>query len=69
MITETEKTYVYKVETKSLDILSMGTFESELEYLLQNTNKHLFLDFSEVEEVSSAVLGILLQKKMKQKKV
>lgn len=68
MIRQTSKSNVYTVEAKSLDILCMGGFERELENSLQNANSHLFLDFSEVEEVSSAILGILLHKKMKMRK-
>jgi anti-anti-sigma factor len=46
----------------------MGAFERDLEKTLQNAFTHIYLDFSEVEEVSSAILGILLHKKMKMRK-
>ncbi|GBF49675.1 STAS domain protein [Leptospira ryugenii] len=68
MIREMETTTIYKVETNCLDILSVTQFERELNGILHQNEKHVFLDFSEVEEVSSAVLGIIIHKKMKLKK-
>jgi len=68
MITKTENPRVFKVNEKDLDILSMSTFESELDLALIATSDSVSLDFTEVEEISSAILGILLAKKMKLKK-
>lgn len=68
MITKTENPRVFKVNEKDLDILSMSTFESELDLALIVTSDSVSLDFTEVEEISSAILGILLAKKMKLKK-
>lgn len=68
MITKTENPRVFKVNEKDLDILSMSTFESELDLALNATSDSVSLDFTEVEEISSAILGILLAKKMKLKK-
>ncbi len=69
MIRQTNKSNVFLVEAKSLDILCMGGFEKDLENTLQSGFGDLYLDFSLVEDVSSAVLGILLHKKMKMRKL
>lgn len=67
MIQKTQNASIFKIESKYIDILSMGSFERELESILSTTTRNIFLDFSEVEEVSSAVLGILIHKKVKMK--
>jgi anti-anti-sigma factor len=69
MITKTQNPTVFKVNEKDLDILSMPIFESELDLLLNSTANSVYLDFTEVEEISSAILGSLLAKKMKLKKM
>ncbi|TGL58121.1 anti-sigma factor antagonist [Leptospira ognonensis] len=68
MIRQTQKANVLLVEAKSLDILCMGGFEKALEKFLVAENSQIFLDFGNVEEVSSAILGIILHKKMKLRK-
>jgi anti-anti-sigma factor len=69
MIKKTEHSNTYKVEAESLDILCMGAFENELESILKTSQEDLYLDFSEVRDLSSAILGILLHKKMKMRKL
>ncbi|TGN20528.1 STAS domain-containing protein [Leptospira idonii] len=68
MIQATEYPGCYKVNLTKLDLESMGNFEMELNSHLSPREKVILLDFAEVEEISSAILGILLKKKMEMRK-
>ncbi|WCL50052.1 STAS domain-containing protein [Leptospira sp. GIMC2001] len=68
MIVSTENPNVYKIEEKDLDIFSMSRFELELDAVLNSSKISLYLDFENVEQISSGIIGILLAKQMKLKK-
>ncbi|TGN11805.1 STAS domain-containing protein [Leptospira ilyithenensis] len=69
MIQATNQEGFYKIERKKLDIESMGHFEKEWNSFVSPFDQNIFLDLSEVEEISSAILGILLHKRMKMRKL
>ncbi|MCZ8238951.1 MAG: STAS domain-containing protein [Leptospiraceae bacterium] len=68
MIALTDNPNVYKIEEKDLDIFSISRFELELDALLNSSEISVYLDFENVEQVSSGIIGILLAKQMKLKK-
>ncbi|TGL52998.1 anti-sigma factor antagonist [Leptospira kemamanensis] len=64
MVTEFTKEKNYRIETNRLDLYSTKGLDEDMTNLLQNGTSAIYIDFSNVEEVSSAVLGLLLYKKM-----
>lgn len=58
----TEKSY--RIETNRLDLYSAKCLEEDMKEISVAGMSTLSVDFSNVEEVSSAVLGLLLYKKM-----
>ncbi|XDD41760.1 STAS domain-containing protein [Leptospira sp. WS60.C2] len=58
----TEKSY--RIETNRLDLYSAKRLEEDMKEISVAGMSTLSVDFSNVEEVSSAVLGLLLYKKM-----
>lgn len=64
MVTEFTKEKNYRIETNRLDLYSTKSLDEDMTNLLQNGTSAIYIDFSNVEEVSSAVLGLLLYKKM-----
>ncbi|ABZ94711.1 Antagonist of anti-sigma factor [Leptospira biflexa serovar Patoc strain 'Patoc 1 (Ames)'] len=64
MVTEltTEKSYL--IESNRLDLYSAQGLEEEMTKLFQKGMSVIYIDFSNVEEVSSAVLGLFLYKKV-----
>ncbi|MCZ8343262.1 MAG: STAS domain-containing protein [Leptospira sp.] len=65
MIALEKKQNTYQVNATSLDVFYVPVLEEELERLFQSGENPLFIDFSQVEEVSSAVLGLLLHKRIR----
>ncbi|TGL21924.1 STAS domain-containing protein [Leptospira yanagawae] len=64
MVTEITNEKSYRVETNRLDLYSAKSLEEDMTNLFQPGTIAIYIDFSNVEEVSSAVLGLLLYKKM-----
>lgn len=64
MVKEFTKEKNYRIETNRLDLYSTKGLDEDMTNLLQNGTSAIYIDFSNVEEVSSAVLGLLLYKKM-----
>lgn len=65
MIQKTNLPDFFKIKCRKLDINSMMDFEIELDSLLGSAGKNIWLDLGEVEEISSAILGIILRRKLK----
>jgi anti-anti-sigma factor len=55
----------YEVKVTSLDVFYAPVLEGELDRLFQTAENPIYLDFSRVDEVSSAVLGLLLHKRIR----
>lgn len=55
---------IYHVEESCLDVFYTPILDRELDLLFASSKSPLILDFSQVEEVSSAILGLLLHKKI-----
>ncbi|MCW7493788.1 STAS domain-containing protein [Leptospira sp. 2 VSF19] len=64
MITKTVEESCYRIESNRLDVYSAASLEEDMTNIFEKGVTSLYLDFSQVEEVSSAVLGLLLYKKM-----
>ncbi|TGM30502.1 anti-sigma factor antagonist [Leptospira levettii] len=64
MVSELTKEKNYRIEVSSLDLYSAQNLEEDMTKLFQNDLSVIYIDFSNVEEVSSAVIGLLLYKKM-----
>ncbi|XDD45362.1 STAS domain-containing protein [Leptospira sp. WS39.C2] len=64
MVTKFETEKNYRIETNRLDLYSAQGLEEDMTKLFQHGTSAIYIDFSNVEEVSSAVLGLLLYKKM-----
>ncbi|MDF3819170.1 anti-sigma factor antagonist [Leptospira sp. 96542] len=69
MLEKTNAPDCFKVGMNRLDVYTTPILESEMALIFQKDITRLYLDFSEVEEVSSSVLGLLLHKKMFYKKM
>ncbi|WP_244241581.1 STAS domain-containing protein [Leptospira jelokensis] len=68
MVTDIIHEKSYRVETNRLDLYSAKSLEEEMANLFQPGTIAIYIDFSNVEEVSSAVLGLILYKKMNYQK-
>ncbi|MCG6145815.1 STAS domain-containing protein [Leptospira bandrabouensis] len=64
MVTKTVEENCYRIESNRLDVYSAASLEEDMTNIFEKGATSLYLDFSQVEEVSSAVLGLLLYKKM-----
>ncbi|MCG6141392.1 STAS domain-containing protein [Leptospira mtsangambouensis] len=64
MVTKTVEESCYRIESNRLDVYSAASLEEDMTSILEKGVTSLYLDFSNVEEVSSSVLGLLLYKKM-----
>ncbi|EMY60155.1 STAS domain-containing protein [Leptospira terpstrae] len=64
MVTKSIEENCYRIESNRLDVYSAASLEEDMTSIFQKGVSSLSLDFSNVEEVSSAVLGLLLYKKM-----
>ncbi|MCW7482541.1 STAS domain-containing protein [Leptospira kanakyensis] len=64
MVTKTIEENCYRIESNQLDVYSAASLEEDMTNIFQKGVTSLYLDFSNVEEVSSSVLGLLLYKKM-----
>ncbi|TGK88503.1 anti-sigma factor antagonist [Leptospira bourretii] len=64
MVTKTVEENCYRIESNRLDVYSAASLEEDMASILEKGVTSLYLDFSNVEEVSSSVLGLLLYKKM-----
>ncbi|TGL87365.1 anti-sigma factor antagonist [Leptospira congkakensis] len=64
MVTKTVEENCYRIEESQLDLYSAASLEEDMTNIFQKGVTSLYLDFSNVEEVSSSVLGLLLYKKM-----
>ncbi|PJZ45136.1 STAS domain-containing protein [Leptospira brenneri] len=64
MVTKTVEENCYRIESNHLDLYSAASLEEDMTSIFQKGVTSLYLDFSNVEEVSSSVLGLLLYKKM-----
>ncbi len=64
MVTKTVEENCYRIESNQLDVYSAASLEEDMTNIFQKGVTSLSLDFSNVEEVSSSVLGLLLYKKM-----
>lgn len=64
MVTKSIEENCYRIESNRLDVYSAASLEKDMTSIFQKGVSSLSLDFSNVEEVSSAVLGLLLYKKM-----
>lgn len=64
MVTKTVEENCYRIESNRLDVYSAAGLEEDMTNIFQKGVSSLYLDFSNVEEVSSAVIGLILYKKM-----
>ncbi|WP_244241421.1 STAS domain-containing protein [Leptospira perdikensis] len=64
MVAKTAEENCYRIESNQLDVYSAAGLEEDMTSIFQKGVTSLYLDFSNVEEVSSSVLGLLLYKKM-----
>ncbi|TGK87904.1 anti-sigma factor antagonist [Leptospira noumeaensis] len=64
MVTKKVEENCYRIESNQLDVYSAASLEEDMTNIFQKGVTSLSLDFSNVEEVSSSVLGLLLYKKM-----
>ncbi|MBM9592123.1 STAS domain-containing protein [Leptospira sp. 201903075] len=64
MVTKTVEENCYRIESNQLDVYSAAGLEEDMTSIFKQGVSSLYLDFSNVEEVSSSVLGLLLYKKM-----
>ncbi|MCW7467924.1 STAS domain-containing protein [Leptospira kanakyensis] len=64
MVTKTVEENCYRIESNQLDVYSAASLEEDMTNIFQKGFTSLYLDFSNVEEVSSSILGLLLYKKM-----
>ncbi|MGV3665056.1 MAG: STAS domain-containing protein [Leptospira bouyouniensis] len=68
MVTELTREKSYRIQSNRLDLYSAQGLEEDMTKLFLAGESLIYLDFSNVEEVSSAVLGLLLYKKVMFKK-
>lgn len=68
MVTELTTEKSYRIQSNRLDLYSAQGLEEDMTKLLLDGESLIYIDFSNVEEVSSAVLGLLLYKKVMFKK-